>query len=133
MNYFIEVIKKYAVFSGRARRKEYWMFTLWATCISIILALFGDFTQNSTLSQILIGVYIAFILIPTLAVSVRRLHDTGHSGWWIFFGIIPFVGAIMLLLFFCTDSQPSDNQYGPNPKGVVATQVIAPPTNPPIN
>jgi uncharacterized membrane protein YhaH (DUF805 family) len=128
MDYFIEAIKKYAVFSGRARRKEYWIFTLWATGISIVLALYGDLTQNSTLSLVLIYGYVAFMFIPSIAVSVRRLHDIGRSGWWIFINVVPFIGIIILLIFACTDSQPGDNQYGANPKGVGAAPTATPTT-----
>jgi uncharacterized membrane protein YhaH (DUF805 family) len=120
MNYFTEVLKKYAVFSGRARRKEYWMFTLWATCISVVLSLFGDLTQNNTLSVILIYGYIILILLPSIAVYVRRIHDIGRSGAWFFINLIPLIGPIISLVFLCTDSQPGDNQYGPNPKGVAS-------------
>jgi uncharacterized membrane protein YhaH (DUF805 family) len=123
MNYYSDVLKKYAVFSGRARRKEYWMFVLINTIISIVLG-----WAASTNNQVLVGVsylYVLAVLIPSIAVFVRRLHDTNHSGWWIFIGLIPLVGAIILLVFSVKDSQPGDNQYGPNPKGMGGPQVGA--------
>ncbi|TJY41720.1 DUF805 domain-containing protein [Cohnella pontilimi] len=66
--------------------------------------------------MVLSGLYALAILLPSLAVSVRRLHDTGRSGWWLLIGLIPLIGAIILLVFTCQDSQPGDNRYGPNPR-----------------
>ncbi|MEV6546875.1 DUF805 domain-containing protein [Streptomyces sp. NPDC051665] len=114
MSYFIEALKKYAVFSGRARRKEYWMFALFAGIIAVVLLVIGVVIKFPYLAVIF---YLA-ILLPGVGVSVRRLHDTGRSGWWLFFGIIPIAGPITLLVFTCTDSAPGANAYGPNPKEV---------------
>lgn len=114
MSYFIEALKKYAVFSGRARRKEYWMFSLFAAIIAVVLAVIGLAIK---FPYLVILFYVA-ILLPGLGVSIRRLHDTGRSGWWLLIGIVPVVGGIMLLVFTCTDSKPGANQYGPNPKEV---------------
>jgi len=118
MNWYLEVLKKYAVFNGRARRKEYWYFVLFNVLVSIVLTmidhLIGTFSTDSGLG-LLSGIYTLAVLLPSMAVSVRRLHDTGHSGWWLFLGVIPLVGGIILLVFVCQDSKP-DNQYGPNPK-----------------
>lgn len=113
MNYYIEVLKKYAVFSGRARRKEYWMFVLWNFIIGFIIGLLSTFIEALLL---LYWLYLLAILIPSVAVAVRRLHDTNHSGWWWFIGFIPIVGTIILIVFLAQDSQPGENQYGPNPK-----------------
>jgi uncharacterized membrane protein YhaH (DUF805 family) len=118
MNWYFEVLKKYAVFSGRARRMEYWMFALFNSIISIVLAIldaalgFSDKGGGGPLG----GLYSLAVLIPGLAVSVRRLHDIGRSGWWLFIGLIPCVGVIVLLVFMVQDSDPGENQYGPNPK-----------------
>ena len=112
MNYFIEALKKYAVFSGRARRKEYWMFTLFVAIISIVLAIVDAIIGV----QILSLVFTLAILLPGLGVGVRRLHDTGRSGWWILFGIVPLVGSITLLVFACLDGDAGENKYGHNPK-----------------
>lgn len=118
MNWYFEVLKKYAVFSGRARRKEYWVFTLVSVVVSIILGIFDGalgFREPGETGP-LRAVYSLVVLIPSLAVAVRRLHDTGRSGWWILIGLIPCVGFIILIVFFVQDSQPGPNEYGPNPK-----------------
>jgi uncharacterized membrane protein YhaH (DUF805 family) len=116
MNWYLEVLKKYAVFSGRARRKEYWYFVLFNLIISIILIII-DYMINS---QILTTLYSLGVLIPSIAVTVRRLHDTDRRGWWIFISLIPIIGAIVLLIFMVLDSQKGENRFGPNPKGVAA-------------
>ncbi len=113
MNWYIEVLKKYAVFSGRARRKEYWMFFLFNIIISFVL---GFIEGLAGLPGALSGLYSLAVLIPGIAVSVRRLHDTNRSGWWLLIGLVPFIGAIVLLIFMLQDGQPGDNRYGPNPK-----------------
>jgi len=119
MDWYLEVLKKYAVFSGRARRKEYWFFTLFSVIISLILtfvdAAMGFRDEKSGWGP-LSGLYSLAVLIPSLAVCVRRLHDTGRSGWWILISLIPCVGGIILLIFLIQDSEPGPNQYGPNPK-----------------
>jgi uncharacterized membrane protein YhaH (DUF805 family) len=123
MNWYLEVLKKYAVFSGRARRKEYWMFFLFNLIITVVLALIdslmGTFSPQAGLG-LLSGLYSLAVLIPSIAVTVRRLHDTGRSGWWILIGLIPIIGGIVLLIFMVLDSQPGENQYGPNPKATTA-------------
>lgn len=115
MSWFLEVLKKYAVFSGRARRKEYWMYTLFVGIIYVVLSVLSVATKSSAFSILLIIFWLA-ILLPSLGVGVRRLHDTGRSGWWLLFGIVPLVGGITLLVFTCLDSEPGPNKYGPNPK-----------------
>lgn len=112
MHWYLDVLKQYAVFGGRARRTEYWMFALVNLVVSIVLLFVGraigfDYLQS---------VYALAVLLPTLGVSVRRLHDTGRSGWWLLIGLVPVIGAIVLLVFFCIEGQPSENQYGANPK-----------------
>ena len=114
MSSFIEVLKKYAVFSGRARRKEYWMYTLFVVIIYAVLLGIGIAIKAPAIAIVF---YVA-ILLPSLAVGVRRLHDIGRSGWWLLFGIVPLAGPITLLVFTCTDSQPGVNKYGPNPKEI---------------
>jgi uncharacterized membrane protein YhaH (DUF805 family) len=120
MNWYFEVLKKYAVFSGRARRKEYWYFFLFNFIISIILSVI-DGATGSTGMGLLSGVYALAVLIPGLAVSVRRLHDTDRTGWWLLIALIPFIGAIVLLIFMVQDSTPGQNQYGDNPKEVATS------------
>ena len=122
MNWYLKVLKQYADFSGRARRKEYWMFTLFNMIIIFVLMLIiaiGVATKSSALSvigMILYCIYNLALIVPILAVCVRRLHDVGKSGWFYFIGFIPFVGIIILLVWFCTDSQAGENEWGANPK-----------------
>ena len=113
MEWYLKVLKNYVGFSGRARRKEYWMFYLFNAIAMIILSIIDNIIGTYSL---LYGLYSLAVLLPSLAVAFRRLHDIGRSGAWILIGLIPLIGAIILLVFACTDSQPDDNQYGPNPK-----------------
>ncbi len=115
MDYYTKVLKEYAVFSGRARRKEYWMFTLINLIVYIAIFLVIGMI-NDSLSEIILGLYALAIIIPALAVTFRRLHDTGRSGWWLLIGLIPFIGSLILLYFMIQDSTPGANIYGPNPK-----------------
>lgn len=123
MNWYLEVLKKYSAFSGRARRKEYWVFLLFNIVISVALAVIdgatGTFSEEMGLG-LLGGVYALAVLIPSIAVSVRRLHDTDRSGWWLLLAVVPVLGAIVLLVFMALDSKPGENQYGPNPKETAA-------------
>jgi uncharacterized membrane protein YhaH (DUF805 family) len=123
MDWYLVVLRKYAVFSGRARRKEYWLFVLFNITIAVVLALIdrgiGTYYANAG-TGILGGIYALLVLIPGIAVSVRRLHDTGRSGWWLLIGLVPLIGAIVLLVFVLQDSKPGENVYGPNPKSAVA-------------
>ncbi|EYB68823.1 hypothetical protein DEIPH_ctg017orf0197 [Deinococcus phoenicis] len=131
MNEYLNVIRNhYADFRGRARRREYWMFVLINGVITLILQLpylFGGAAQVAAgeslsglalLSLLVSSLYGLAVLVPSLAVGVRRLHDTGRSGWWMLIGLIPFVGGIILLIFTVMDSQPGSNKWGPNPKGL---------------
>ena len=106
------VLAKYATFSGRARRSEYWWFYL-AYVIAYIVAAIIDGLLGITALTLIVSLG---LLIPTLAVGVRRLHDIGKSGWWLLIGLIPLVGAIVLLVFACQDSRRGTNQWGPSPK-----------------
>ncbi|MEC0371830.1 DUF805 domain-containing protein [Paenibacillus chibensis] len=113
MIWYFKVLKNYIGFQGRARRQEYWMFTLISGIISIALSLYETFRG---LSSGLSWVYTLAVFMPTLAVTVRRLHDTGKSGFWFFINFLPIVGTLILLIFTCQDSEEDENQYGPNPK-----------------
>jgi len=119
LSWFIAALRKYAVFSGRSRRKEYWFFVLFVVIISIVLsiidALIGAYDGSSGVG-LLSGIFSLAVLIPGIAVSVRRLHDTDRSGWWILLGLIPIIGHIILIVFYVQDSTPGTNRYGPNPK-----------------
>jgi uncharacterized membrane protein YhaH (DUF805 family) len=119
MNWYLEVMKKYAVFSGRARRKEYWFFILF-NMIFAIVAMIVDNVLGIAIEGLGYGpIYILYglaILLPNLGVLVRRLHDVGKNGWFFFITFIPIVGAIWLLVLLCRDGVQGENQYGPNPK-----------------
>lgn len=117
MEWYLKVLKNYATFSGRARRKEYWMFTLF-NFIALIILLILDFIIGTYF--VLYGLYCVGIIIPSLAVSVRRLHDLEKSGWWIFISLIPLIGGIWLLVLLCTDGTAGNNAYGPSPKAASA-------------
>ena len=121
MNYYVDVWREYFDFSGRARRKEYWFFTLYHTLLLFTGELLAGFLakENSPLAMVFTVIFFLYILasiIPTIAVSVRRLHDIDKSGWWLFIGLIPIVGAIWSLILMCTDGTSGPNQYGPDPK-----------------
>ncbi len=114
MKWYVEVMKKYAVFAGRARRKEYWMFVLFniiiAFAIGFVLGFIGGVLGIGTaLSTPITTVYSLAVLVPGIAVAVRRMHDIGRSGWWI-------LCPLLNLVYLCLDSQPGENEYGPNPK-----------------
>lgn len=120
MSWFIEALKKYAVFGGRSRRREYWFFVLFVFIISIVLtaidAAIGT-RSSSTGTGLLSGIFSLAVLIPSIAVLVRRLHDTDRSGWWVLISLVPLIGAIVLIVFAVQDSTPSTNRFGANPKG----------------
>ena len=126
MDWYIGVLKKYVEFGGRARRKEYWMFFLINFIIAIILAIVdvtvlgssGDGSNPSI--GMLSFIYSLAVLVPSVAVAVRRLHDIGRTGWWLLIAFIPVVGGIVLLIFAVLDGTPGDNEYGPNPKAAAA-------------
>jgi uncharacterized membrane protein YhaH (DUF805 family) len=121
MNYYIEVFKKWNDFKGRSRRAECWYFVLFNFLFYIILyiVLLPVVASTQIFSQIFISVtylYLFLAFIPWLAVVVRRLHDTGRSGWWLSISMIPLVGPVWFLVLVVKDSNPGDNKYGPNPK-----------------
>ena len=119
MHWYLDVLKKYAVFHGRARRKEYWYFILLSSIISTVLTIVDSLTGTfSTASEVglLGGIYLLATLVPSLAVTVRRLHDTNRSGWWILLGLLPVVGVIILIVFLALDGSPQINDYGASPK-----------------
>ena len=119
MNWYLHVLKNYATFSGRARRKEYWMFFLISALISIVLTLLDILLGTYSVEYeagLFSGLYSLLILIPSIAVVVRRLHDTDRSGWWILISLIPLIGVLVLFVFTCLDSQPGTNRFGVNPK-----------------
>ncbi len=123
MKWYLQVLRKYADFKGRARRKEYWMFVLFNFIFSIF-AMILDNILGTAMEGVGYGLfyilYALAVFIPSLAVSVRRLHDVGKSGWMLLVGLIPIIGAIWLLVLMVTDSKPGENKYGPNPKEMPA-------------
>lgn len=135
MNYYVDVLKKYVEFNGRARRKEYWMFALINIVIMIAIAIVENVAgiAGEDGSGLISNLYSLAVLLPSLAVGARRLHDIGKSGWWLLINFIPIIGWIWILVYFCRDSQPGDNEYGPNPKGAapMAPTPIQIPTAPP--
>ena len=121
---YVAVMKKYADFTGRARRREYWLFVLMNMIIAAIISSpISMGSEAATIFSIISGLYSLAIIIPTLAVLVRRMHDLGKSGGFIFVVFIPLVGAIWMLVLLFTDSSPGENAYGPNPKEVVVEAV----------
>lgn len=117
MNWYISVLKQYAAFEGRASRSEFWYFNLFHVIAFIVLSIVDGILASLIGLPILTVLYALGTLIPSIAVAIRRLHDTGRSGWWYLLGLVPFLG-LLLLVFFVFDSQPGENQYGANPKGV---------------
>lgn len=122
MNWYLEVLKKYAVFDGRARRTEFWMFALFTFLITLALGivegvLFGD-------SSFLSGLYSLGVLLPSVGVGIRRLHDTGRSGWWLLITLIPILGTIVFIVFAVQEGEPGSNDYGANPKESEAATVM---------
>jgi uncharacterized membrane protein YhaH (DUF805 family) len=119
VNWYLEVLKKYTVFTGRARRKEYWFFVLFNVLILVLLVvvdgLLGTLNEEAGVG-LFSGLYSLAVLIPGIAVLVRRLHDIDRTGWWALIGLVPFVGGIVLLVLAALDSTPGENRFGPNPK-----------------
>ena len=122
MHWYIDVLKKYTVFSGRARRKEFWMFFLFSAIISIFLVVIDEFMgwqfeMGGDILGFLSTLYYVAVIVPYLAVIIRRLHDTERTGWWILIAFIPIVGVLVLLVFLILQGTRGENRYGPDPKG----------------
>jgi uncharacterized membrane protein YhaH (DUF805 family) len=119
MNWYLKVLRNYTDFKGRARRKEYWFFMMF-NMVFLIVAIIIDNVLGTLPDEFPFGLfyllYVLAIFIPGLAVTVRRLHDIGKSGWYYFVILIPFIGGIWLLVLLLTDSIPGENQYGLNSK-----------------
>lgn len=119
MNWYVKCLRQYTDFTGRARRKEYWMYTLFNVIIVALLAgidyLLGWFSIEYRIG-VLSGIYYLAVLLPGLAVCVRRLHDIGKSGWYYLLGLIPIVGPIILLVYYCTEGDRFENAWGEDPK-----------------
>ncbi|GAA1702367.1 DUF805 domain-containing protein [Kribbella sp. NPDC056951] len=141
MHWFTDVItKRYAQFSGRARRKEFWMFALISFVISIILGILDqllglDFKSGSGSTAVRSGGWLETIfglavLIPTIAVAVRRMHDKNRSGWWVLIWLIPCIGWIWFIVWQAQEGDAGDNQYGPDPKAAERGQGFGGPGGP---
>ena len=122
MNWYLEALRKYAVFEGRARRMEYWMFVLINCLIIVVLSVVdtvvGLFSLGDSVGA-LTGLYWLVVLVPSVAVTVRRLHDTDRSGWWALLALLPVLGTIVLFVFCVLDGTLGANRFGENPKAVV--------------
>lgn len=141
MNWMLMPLRRYADFSGRSRRKEYWMFTLFILLVYVVfftlLAVGGGLTglfepgagtEIPVVGWIVMGLLVIFalaIFIPALAVVVRRLHDQDKSGWFILIQFIPYIGGIIMLIFMCIEGTKGENRYGPDPKGENIADVFA--------
>jgi uncharacterized membrane protein YhaH (DUF805 family) len=128
MNWYLKALTNYMDFSGRARRKEYWFFILFNLLISVALTIIDGVIGLYSIETgvgLFSGIYSLVILIPSIAVGVRRLHDTNRSGWWLLILFIPLIGVIILIVFMASDSNPEKNQYGPNPKTSTAKATTA--------
>jgi uncharacterized membrane protein YhaH (DUF805 family) len=116
MQWYLAVLKNYVGFSGRARRTEYWMYTLFNFIIAMVLFVLDVATKTGFFAALIV-LYELAVLLPTLAVLVRRLHDIGQSGWWILISLVPFIGSIVLLVFTVLPGNQGPNKYGDDPKG----------------
>jgi len=119
MHWLLDPIKNdYVNFTGRVTRQTYWMFILWVFGIYIVLIILG---------LDIVGLLVSFgLILPSLGLAVRRLHDTNRSGWWYLLSFIPILGAIILIVFLAQDSQAGDNAYGPNPKMASSPEIPSP-------
>ena len=120
MEWYLLVWKRFAEFNGRSRRKEYWMFTLFNMLICLLLYIPGlVLVRVNPIGVVFVCIYFLYalaVMIPSLSCYVRRLHDRGKSGWWVFLNFVPLIGAIVVLVWLASDSVPGMNEYGPNPK-----------------
>lgn len=112
MSWYLQAIKNYCNFSGRARRQEYWMFVLFNTVFTLVLSVIDSLIGVKILSSI----YSLFILLPDLSIQFRRLHDVDKSAWWLFIAFVPIVGAIILFVFSVKPGTIGTNRYGEDPK-----------------
>ena len=128
MDWMLMPLRRYAEFSGRSRRKEYWMFALLNLLVSVFIGLVAlllytlDWSEEAMMTVMgplmVAGVIYSLIaFIPGIAVTIRRLHDTDRSGWNILWGLVPVIGTFMLLYFYVSEGTPGSNRFGADPKG----------------
>ena len=115
MKWYLTALKKYAIFNGRSRRTEYWMFALFNALIMLGLCLL---LMNEVIGPNPIYAFAVLIVIPTLSVTVRRLHDTNRSAWWLLLPMIPILGELVFLIFMVLEGKPERNRFGPDPKRI---------------
>lgn len=119
MKHYLNAIRKYANFKGRASRSEFWYFLLFNLIFSVLAVTLDQVIGTTIIDGVDYGwiylFYVLFSILPGLAVSIRRLHDVGKSGWFYFIILIPLIGPIWLIILFCTQSDYADNKFGPNP------------------
>ena len=141
MDWMLMPLRRYADFSGRSRRKEYWLYQLFLILVTfalgILMVVAGGFTgvldpaggnPVSAAVWVLVAVFgllVLAVIIPSLAVIVRRLHDQDKSGWFILIQFVPYVGGIVMLVFMCIEGTRGENRYGPDPKGENIADVFA--------
>ncbi|WP_204477422.1 DUF805 domain-containing protein [Aeromonas veronii] len=114
MNWYISVLKQYAVFSGRARRTEYWMFVLCNVIVMLLVGMVDKLIGGD--NELISSIYSLAVLLPSLAVAARRLHDTDRSAWWLLLGLIPIIGTLVLIYFMVCNGQQGPNRFGDDPK-----------------
>jgi uncharacterized membrane protein YhaH (DUF805 family) len=117
IQWYLAVLRNYGNFSGRARRTEYWMFAFVNLVVSLVLYVL-TFATHSGFFLVLVFLYALAVVLPSMAVLARRLHDIGMSGWWILIGLVPFIGGIVLFVFTLLPGNQGPNQYGDDPKGL---------------
>ncbi len=116
MKWYLEVLRKYGVFDGRAHRTEFWMFTLVSVIVSLVLTIVDVVIGTyGGYGGLLSGLYGLAVVVPSLAVGARRLHDIGRSGWWQLIVLIPLIGAIVLIVWWATAGVRAPNEHGPDP------------------
>ncbi|MGL4478029.1 MAG: DUF805 domain-containing protein, partial [Aeromonas veronii] len=108
MNWYISVLKQYAVFSGRAHRTEYWMFVLCNVIVMLLLGMVDKLVGGD--NELISSIYSLAVLLPSLAVAARRLHDTDRSAWWLLLGLIPIIGTLVLIYFMVCNGQQGPNR-----------------------
>lgn len=133
MHWYFEALRKYVVFTGRSRRAEYWVFFGINLVVYLAAAyldrMAGTFNKEFGMG-LASGVYAAFVLLPSVSVSVRRLHDTNRSGWWLLLAIVPIIGPLSLLVIYCLEGTPGGNDYGGDPRAEEAGSEVPPPIEP---